>query len=49
MAGAVQAQREKLLETIDATEIGNWEKLTEFYLDCFRNQQFSYSRITAQT
>ena len=48
MAGAVQAQKEKLLETIDATEIGNWEKLTEFYLDCFRNEQFSYSRITAR-
>lgn len=48
MAGAVQAQKEKLLETIDATEIANWEKLTRFYLDCFRNQQFSYSRITAR-
>jgi cyclopropane fatty-acyl-phospholipid synthase-like methyltransferase len=48
MAGAVHAQREKLLETIDATEIGNWEKLIELYLDCFRNQQFSYSRITAR-
>ncbi len=48
MAGAVQAQKEKLLETIDASEIGNWEKLTQFYLDCFRNEQFSYSRITAR-
>lgn len=48
MAGAVRAQREKLLETIDATEVENWEKLTGFYLDCFRNQQFSYSRITAR-
>jgi sarcosine/dimethylglycine N-methyltransferase len=48
MAGAVQSQKEKLLETTDATEIANWEKLTEFYLDCFRNEQFSYSRITAR-
>jgi len=48
MAGAVQTQKEKLLEIIDETEIGNWEKLTQFYLDCFRNEQFSYSRITAR-
>ena len=48
MAGALASQRETLLETIDETEIGNWEKLTSFYLDCFRNQQFSYSRITAR-
>lgn len=48
MAGVVQTQKEKLLELIDATEIGNWEKLTQFYLDCFRNEQFSYSRITAR-
>lgn len=48
MAAAVQSQKEKLRETIDATEIANWEKLTGFYLDCFRNEQFSYSRITAR-
>ncbi|HKR14753.1 MAG TPA: methyltransferase domain-containing protein [Pyrinomonadaceae bacterium] len=48
MAGVVQTQKEKLLEIIDETEIGNWEKLTRFYLDCFRNEQFSYSRITAR-
>ena len=48
MAGAVQTQKETLLETIDETEIGNWVKLTQFYLDCFRNKQFSYSRITAR-
>jgi len=48
MAAAVQSQQEKLLETIDETEIGNWVKLTQFYLDCFRNERFSYSRITAR-
>ena len=48
MSDAVQAQKETLLETTDATEIGNWEKLTEFYLGCFRRRQFSYSRITAR-
>lgn len=48
MANAVQAQREKLLETMDATEIDNWLKLTDFYLNSFRNEQFSYSRITAR-
>ena len=48
MAATVQTQTEKLLETIDETEIGNWVKLTQFYLDCFRNEQFSYSRITAR-
>lgn len=48
MAGAMQAQKEKLLETMDATEIGNWKQLIDFYLNCFRNEEFSYSRITAR-
>lgn len=48
MTSAVQTQKEKLLETMDATEIDNWLKLTDFYLNSFRNEQFSYSRITAR-
>lgn len=48
IAGAVQSQKEKLMEPVDAEEIGNWEKLSAFYLECFREGRFSYSRITAR-
>ena len=47
MSTALQQQRDELLEAIDSGEYDSWERLTGFYRDCFRNQQFTYSRITA--
>jgi cyclopropane fatty-acyl-phospholipid synthase-like methyltransferase len=47
MSTTMQEQRDELLEVIDGGEYESWERLTKFYCDCFRNQQFTYSRITA--
>jgi cyclopropane fatty-acyl-phospholipid synthase-like methyltransferase len=47
MSTTLQEQRDELLEAIDPGEYDSWDRLTRFYCDCFRNQQFTYSRITA--
>lgn len=48
MSTTLQVQKDELLEVIAAGEYDSWEKLTSFYSGCFRNRQFTYSRITAQ-
>lgn len=48
MSAALREQKNELLEQIDAGEYESWERLTDFYLKCFREGEFTYSRITAR-